>query len=135
MASGGDSATSTSGVRTTLPAGGGGALTCSVAFAPSTNSSAAYYEVPVTCGKYEDTLRLLRGETALELRLFTDWTFTEAFFQQGRVAFTVNAATDADADVSFASDADATVASAVVYPMRGIWTTPDAVRNAPRVYK
>ena len=28
-------------------------------------------------------------EATLELRLFTDWTFTEAFFQQGRVAFTI----------------------------------------------
>jgi sucrose-6-phosphate hydrolase SacC (GH32 family) len=52
-------------------------------------------EVPVSCsGRHttrtplKDTLRILSTETSVELRVFYDATFAEAFFQQGRVAMT-----------------------------------------------
>lgn len=41
---------------------------------------------------------------------------------------------DDDSKISLVSNADVTAATAVVYPMRSIWVTPDAVRKAPRVY-
>ena len=47
---------------------------------------------------------------------------------------TIAAGADDSADVSLTSDADVTVASATLYPLKSIWTTPDAVRKAPRVY-
>ena len=89
----GSSCTSGAKVATTLPTcgggggGGGGATTaCTVAFTPNTNASAAMYAVPVTCGKTTDMLTLLTSEKTLEIRVFSDWTFFEAYFQQGRVA-------------------------------------------------
>lgn len=135
----GAAAQCTSGARAnaTLPqcgGGGGDSTSCTVAFTPATNASAPFNEVPVTCGGFKDTLRLLPTETTVELRVYTDWTFTEAFFQNGRVAMTIAAGADDSADVSLTSDADVTVASATLYPLKSIWTTPDAVRKAPRVY-
>jgi hypothetical protein len=47
-------------------------------------ANAAYYEVPVNCGGTADTLRLLPGESSVELRLFNDYTIVEAFFQKVR---------------------------------------------------
>ena len=59
----------------------------------------------------------------------------EVFFQKGRAAMTITSALDDTTAVSLTSSADGVTASANAYPMKGIWTTPDAVRNAPRVYK
>ena len=45
----------------------------------------------VACGETVDSLQLLARETSLELRVFADWTFVEAYFQGGRVAMTAAA--------------------------------------------
>jgi sucrose-6-phosphate hydrolase SacC (GH32 family) len=127
----------TSGVKTpSMPTGCGPKLTCTVEYAPPTNASAPYYELAVACGGSKDTLRLTLKEKELRLRAYLDVTFAEVFFQDGRVAITEVVALGDAAQVALESDgADATVKSATVYPMKGIWTTPDAVRKAPRVYK
>ena len=58
----------------------------------------------------------------------------QAYFQQGRVGMTYVGGLDDDSKIALVSNADVTAATAVVYPMRSIWVTPDAVRKAPRVY-
>eukprot|EP00656_Telonema_subtile_P029809 TRINITY_DN32883_c0_g1_i1.p1 TRINITY_DN32883_c0_g1~~TRINITY_DN32883_c0_g1_i1.p1 ORF type:complete len:540 (-),score=103.10 TRINITY_DN32883_c0_g1_i1:172-1791(-) len=106
---------------------------CTVQFSPNTNSSAKVYEVPVTCGKFQDSLRLITGEKTVEIRLFADATFLEVFFQQGRVAMTVSEALSDQTKLSLNSTVDMS-ASAEVFPMSSIWVSPDDVLNAPRVY-
>merc|ERR1719502_1781022 len=56
-------------------------VVCEVDYTPPTDDAASYYEVPVSCGGKKDTLRLLPSESSLELRIFSDWTFIEAYFQ------------------------------------------------------
>merc|ERR1711972_1061848 len=125
----------TSGAKTAqiLPACTGG-IACTVEYTPPTNMSAPFYEVPVSCGPVKDSLRLLPTEKTLEIRVFSDWTFIEAYFQKGRVAMTAVNSFKSATGFSLSSSAAVTVESATVYPMKGIWTTPDQVRNAPRVY-
>ena len=63
-------------------------------------------------------------------------TFLEAYFENGRVAMTVPIALAGGApQLALTSSAPAvTLASAAVYRLKGIWTTPEAVRRAPRIY-
>ena len=110
-------------------------LSCHIDYKPQTNHSAPFNELPVECGSSSDTLRVLPTETSISLRVFLDATFIEAFFQRGRVAITeVVALTDAT-QIAITASADAKLRSAVVYPIKSIWVSPEEVRNAPRVYK
>jgi hypothetical protein len=120
-------------------------LQCSVTYTPPTNESAPYYEVPVKCGGATDTLRILRSEKSLELRIFSDWSFVEAFFQRGRVAITTHSVLpqlagnrgpglNDTADWALKSTADITASDVHIYPMQDIWAKPDKIRAAPRVY-
>lgn len=79
------------GKATTVQGCGGSSspTTCTISFTPSTNASAPYYEVPVMCDGVKDTLRLLHSESHVELRIYSDTSIIEAFFQGGRVAMTV----------------------------------------------
>lgn len=117
-------------------------LLCSVQYTPPTNASVPFHNVPVTCGGATDVLRLLPTEKTLEIRLFSDWNFVEAFFQRGRVAMTVPSTLPqyptglSDlADLALTVTGAAVTAAAVdVFPMKGIWASPEQVKAAPRVY-
>ena len=69
--------------------------------------------------------------------MYADVTFVEAYFQGGRAAMTKVVALKKDSAVMVVSTTGAAVTAKAVssYPLRSIWTTPDAVRKAPRVYK
>merc|ERR1712086_1043336 len=112
---------------------GKSSISCTVQFSPPTNAS-AFFEVPVSCGGTKDKLRLTVNEHAIEIRAFMDWTFTEVYFQKGRVAMTVVNSLDGGTGLSLTATTDMTAVSVFAYPIEGIWTTPDAVRKAPRVY-
>jgi sucrose-6-phosphate hydrolase SacC (GH32 family) len=128
----------TSGAKkaTTVQGCGGSSspTTCTISFTPSTNASAPYYEVPVMCDGVKDTLRLLHSESHVELRIYSDTSIIEAFFQGGRVAMTVKAALSETTGLMFNSTAGSYSADVTAYPIRQIWTTPDNVRKAPRIY-
>ena len=104
---------------------------------PAPNSSAAFYEVPVTCGGTTDTLRLLPREKRVELRVFSDHSFVEVFFQRGRVAMTVPSILGQylsdTADMGVVATVSM-VADVEVFPMEEIWVTPQEVRDAKRVF-
>lgn len=112
-------------------------------YTPPLNASAPFHEVPVTCGGATDVLRLLPAEKTLEIRMYSDWNFVEAFFQRGRVAMTVpstlpqfgRSGLSDRADLALATTApEVTVATVDVFPMKGIWASPEEVKAAPRVY-
>lgn len=113
------------------------APTCTVSWPGSSAfaKGAAYAEVPVSCNGKGDTLRILSTEKTVELRVFSDMTMIEAFFQQGRVAFTEGFALNDGSDYALHSTAALVAASVDVYPMGSIWVSEDDVRNAPRVYQ
>jgi len=88
-----------------------------------------------------DTLRLLPNDNRVELRVFSDHSFVEVFFQRGRVAMTVSS-TLGQLQSSYLSDAAdmgivatvAMVADVQVFPMEKIWVSPQEVRDAERVF-
>lgn len=95
----------------------------------------ANVELPVQCGNVKDTLTLTALDTALELRVFTDATFVEAYFQNGRVAITKSVVAADKADYFFSSTgAGATLTKATVYPLKSIWVSADEVRAQKRIY-
>jgi hypothetical protein len=98
---------------------------CSVDFVPGAGN------VTVSCGSTKDTVPLLPTEKTFEIRVFSDATFLEAFFQQGRAAMTVVASLSPATVLSVASPA---AVNGSAWPVKGIWTTPEAVRAAPRIY-
>jgi len=130
----------TSGAKTeqTLPGCGDrdSTIQCTVEYTPplADLGGNTYYEVPVQCGSTKDTLRLLPSEKEVELRIFTDWTFMEAYFQKGRIAMTVVSAINDNTGISVTSTADVTASAVTAYPIKSIWVSADDVRNAPRVY-
>jgi len=111
-------------------------LACVVSYSPPTpNSSVRMYEVPVTCGGFKDSLRLLAAEKKIEIRVFSDWTFMEVYFQKGRVAMTVPQPFKDSTDIVLTSTVHAQASAVDVYPIRSIWTSPEVVRKAPRSYE
>lgn len=123
------SATSGAKVDTDLPScSSGEGVACTVEHTPGAPS------VPVECGGTKDVLPLVPGEKTLELRVFADWTFVEAYFQQGRVAITKTAAMSSEMG-GYLTSTSAVTAAAAVYPMKSMWVDEAAVRSAPRVYK
>jgi hypothetical protein len=113
-----------------------GDLKCTVSYVPPAGEAASkpWYAVQVECGGVSDTLRLVASETTVEVRVFADATFVEAYFQKGRVAMTVSAKLDANSQIAVESTAPVTVSDSRVYPMRSIWVSPQEVRSAPRVF-
>jgi len=116
-------------------ASGADTLDCYIAYEPPSDGAVTFYKVPVTCGKYKDTLRLVPKDTSVQLRIYVDNTFSEAYFQSGRVAMTVPQATlGADTRMALFASGPTLVRSATVFPMRSIWVSSDEVRQAPRIY-
>merc|ERR1712194_567044 len=111
-------------------------IECTIDYTPPSSDleGNTYYEVPVTCGSTKDTLRLLPTEKEVEIRVFNDWTFLEAYFQKGRIAMTVVAAFNDDTAVSLSSTAAVTASAVTAYPMNSPWVTEDEVRKSARVY-
>jgi len=113
-----------------------GSLKCTVSYAPPAGEAASkpWYAVRVQCGGVSDTLRLVASETTVEVRVFADATFVEAYFQKGRVAMTVASNLGANSQIAVESTAPVTLSDSRVYPMRSIWVSPEEVRSAPRVF-
>mmetsp|Transcript_5879 Transcript_5879/g.18217 ORF Transcript_5879/g.18217 Transcript_5879/m.18217 type:complete len:452 (-) Transcript_5879:62-1417(-) len=107
---------------------------CNVDYTPPANASMPFYEVPVSCNKLKDTVRLTPGEKTIEVRVFADATFIEAYFQKGRAAMTLAVPMTDATRVAVASKASIVVQSVEVYPMKSIWVQPEDVRKTPRVY-
>ena len=63
-------------------------ITCEVAYAPPPEGRRMYYELDAACGSRGGKLRMLPGETTIDVRVYLDHTFLEAFFQGGRLAIT-----------------------------------------------
>jgi hypothetical protein len=85
-------------------------------------------------GSFTDTLSLLPSDKTLELRIFVDNTFLEAYFMDGRVAMTATLrGSSPEAGVAlFADNATVTAASVHVWHVNSIWVSPDDVVATPK---
>lgn len=94
-----------------------------------------FYEVPVSCGLTIDTLRLLPTESTVEIRLFVDWTFVEAYFARGRVSITeVPPAPFGSESTLFITSTAAVEVEVEAYVLDTIWVEPEVVRDSKRAY-
>ena len=89
--------------------------------------------VAVGGGGVSDTLKLSDSDETLDMRLYVDNTFTEVYYQGGRVAMTVHTRASADADVTLSSSVDGVTATATAWSVSSIWVAPEEVLRAPRL--
>merc|ERR1711924_205833 len=99
----------------------------------------SFYAVLASCGNTSVPLRLLPRERTLEMRIFSDFTFAEIFFQGGRVAMTQPMLLSEEAILKLLHtgtewNASPNVVDASVFPIKSIMTTSEAIRKAPRLY-
>ena len=82
-------------------------------------------------GATSDTLQLLASDKDLYLRLFTDRTVVEAYFQRGRVALTAGAVhgSRSRGQISFSGSGiePLYVKNATAWSMQSIWVPADAL--------
>ena len=83
---------------------------------------------------FHDVLYISKTEASIELRIFVDQTFHEAYWQNGRVAMTVNNPQQGDQlvenDVAFRSDGNdelLEVEYVNIYQVDDIWTTTEEI--------
>ena len=81
-----------------------------------------------------DVLRLLPSDTTITLAVYVDGTFAEAYWQDGRVAMTVNTVgvTGSTTAALTAGSGGAVVKSAQAWSVGSIWITADEVLAMPR---
>ena len=78
-------------------------------------------------------LNLLPGDKNIDLVLYVDNTFTEAYWMSGRAAMTVVTPTSGGMDdVTLCANDTGVTASATAWEVRDIWVTPEEVKNMPR---
>jgi len=120
--------TCTSGVKSLSPSASGTEFY--VDYVPSSDHVST---VTVGGGAYQDTLKLLSTDTTVDVRIYVDNTFAEAYWMGGRVAMTVKTPPTVEAGVSITSNAAVTLNSAKVWSVGSIWITPEGVKATPRM--
>lgn len=84
-------------------------------------------------GGVSDQLKLSPSDTTIDMRLFVDNTFTEAYWMGGRVAMTTTTRASKAAGMSVSADkAGITLAHAKAWKVGSIWVTPEDVIATPR---
>jgi len=81
-----------------------------------------------------DSLKLLPTDNILDIRVFVDNTFIEAYIMDGRVAMTAQVASVSSTGMYISNEGPTTVhlMNATVWTMADIWVTPDQVLATPR---
>ena len=89
--------------------------------------------VSVGSGGATDVLQLLPADKTIELTLYVDNTFTEAFWQGGRVAMTtVTPSSGGHDDATVGASQPGVSASATAWSVDSIWVSPEEVKYTPR---
>lgn len=98
-------------------------------YVPSTSTIS---KVTVGGGGHKDTLKLLSTDATLDLRIYVDNTFAEAYWMGGRVAMTVKTGSTTEAGVSVSASTPVMLMDTTVWDVNSIWVTPEEVRATPR---
>jgi hypothetical protein len=119
--------TCTSGVKDPSASGGGGTKFY-VDYEPNADTVTVGVD-----GGVSDKLKLSPSDTTIDMRLFVDNTFTEVYYQGGRVAMTTNTKASKAAGMSVSADKDGiTLKNAKAWKVGSIWVTPEDVIATPR---
>ena len=87
----------------------------------------------VGAGGATDVLHLLPSDKTIEIALYVDNTFTEAFWMGGRVAMTmVTKSSGGRDDVTVGASQPLVTASATAWSVGSIWVSPETVKYTPR---
>eukprot|EP00948_MAST-09A_sp_MAST-9A-sp1_P001800 g1800.t1 len=79
----------------------------------------------------KDTLKLSPNDKSLDLRVYIDRTFSEAFWMNGRVAMTIDTAGVAMSSHQLVSSVANLVFEATVWEVKSIWVSTEEVLNTP----
>lgn len=88
--------------------------------------------VPDTSPQYA-LLRLVSGETHVEVRVFVDRFIGEVFFQQGRETFTFDVKPSAHAGIHLYASARSVASSVEIWRLGSIWVGEAEVLGTPRM--
>jgi hypothetical protein len=116
----------TSGVKDPTTSGGGSKFY--VDYVPDADTVTVGVD-----GGVSDKLKLSPSDKTIDMRLFVDNTFTEAYWMGGRVAMTTTTKASQAAGMSVSADKGGiTLASAKAWKVGSIWVTPEDVLATPR---
>jgi len=80
-----------------------------------------------------DTLLMSPNDTTITIRVYNDITFSEGFWQNGRVAMTIVKQATTASLMAVGSDTDITLNYAEAYRVNSIWVSPEEVLRTPRL--
>jgi hypothetical protein len=118
----------TSGVKSLTPSASGTSFY--VDYVPSTDHIS---KVTVGGGGHKDTLNMLSTDTTIDMTIYVDQTFAEAYWMGGRVAMTAKTGSPVEGGVSVSSDSPVTLNGATAWGVGSIRVTPEEVKATPRL--
>lgn len=80
-----------------------------------------------------DTLRMSPNDKTITIRAYVDNTFTEAFWQNGRVAMTITTGATKESLMAVSSTVDIEMNYAKAWQVKPIWVSPEEVIRTPRM--
>jgi len=83
-------------------------------------------------GAVTDALKLSPNDKTLTIRVYVDATFSEAYWQGGRVAMTVDTPATTESNMAVYTSGRVTLLNAKAYSVQSIWVSEEEVRAAPR---
>eukprot|EP00463_Aulacantha_scolymantha_P005766 TRINITY_DN715_c0_g2_i2.p1 TRINITY_DN715_c0_g2~~TRINITY_DN715_c0_g2_i2.p1 ORF type:complete len:169 (-),score=25.68 TRINITY_DN715_c0_g2_i2:246-752(-) len=86
-----------------------------------------------TNGGTVDTLKMSPNDKSITIRVYVDITFSEAFWQNGRVAMTKVTPATKEASMAVSSTKDITLNYAKAWQVGSIWVSPEEVLRTPRL--
>jgi hypothetical protein len=78
-------------------------------------------------------MKLSPNDKTITIKVYVDNTFSEGYFQNGRVAMTIVTPATTEASMGVFSSTDTTVESVKAWAVDPIWVTQQDVTNTPRV--
>merc|ERR1712025_780667 len=80
-----------------------------------------------------DTLRMSPNDKSITIRVYNDITFSEGYWQNGRVAMTIDNPATQESLMSVSSNVDVTMNYAKAWQVNSIWVSPEEVIRTPRL--
>merc|ERR1712080_244124 len=86
-----------------------------------------------THGGTSDILKMSPSDKSITIHVYVDNTFSEAYWQNGRVAMTITTGATDEASMAVGSEQDITMNYAKAWQVDSIWVSPEEVLRTPRL--
>ena len=83
-------------------------------------------------GGTQDKLKLSPNDKEIKIRVYVDNTFSECYWQHGRVAMTITTPATPQAAMAVTATGAVSLQSAEAYAVNSIWVAPKDVTDTPR---